>query len=116
MKQTFIEQILGPGDIGTFLAAIFYAMVGVVILLLLSSAKRDQTKVSTPDNFSWGYLIIDNLKRLLLGFLLILVSLRFSREIFGAELTMYFAFGIGLISDMLGKWILKIRSSFSKDE
>lgn len=102
MKQSFLENLLGPGDPGMFLAAMVYALVGVIISLLYDSAKRDQNKLSTPNDFSWGYMLIDNLKRIALSVLLVVVSLRFSREILGADLTMYLALLIGIGFDRLG--------------
>lgn len=102
MKKTFLENLFGPGDPGMFLAALVYAMVGVTISLLYDSSKRDQNKVSTPNDFSWGYLLIDNIKRIVLSVLLVVVSLRFSRELLGADLTMYLALLIGIGFDRLG--------------
>lgn len=101
MKQTFLEQLMGPGDPGTFLAAIVFALVGVIISLLYSSSKRDTAKDSAT-NFSWSYLLLDNIRRVVLSILLILVTLRFSREILGADLTMYLALLVGIGFDRLG--------------
>lgn len=103
MKQSFLENLLGPGDPGMFLAAVVYAVVGIIISLLHDSAKRDQTKYNTPDNFSWGYLLLDNVKRITLSVLLVLVTLRFSREILGADMTMYLALLIGIGFDKLAE-------------
>lgn len=120
MKQSFLENLLGPGDPGMFMAAVVYALVGIVISLLHDSARRDQNNLSTPDNFSWGFLILDNLKRILLSLLLVLVTLRFSREILGADLTMYLALLIGIGFDKLAeKWkssgVLSKKSDPPKD-
>lgn len=101
MKQEVIAYLLGPGEPSYFIAAIIYSLVGVLISLLISSAKRDQSNPTTPDNFSWSYLLWDNAKRILLSFLLIVVTLRFSRELIGADITMYLAFLIGLAYDRL---------------
>lgn len=105
MKKDIISQLLGSGDLGFYIAALIFSMVGVVISLLISSSKRDQTNPSTPNDFSWGYLILDNAKRILLALLLILVTLRFSTELIGANLTMWGALLIGLGWDRLAAYL-----------
>lgn len=103
MKQEILKHLLGPGDPGYFIAAFIYAMVGMLISLLVSASKRDQSKLTTPEAFSWRYLLWDNAKKIILTLILVIVTLRFSREFMGADLTMYLALLVGLGWDMLGE-------------
>ena len=91
MKKDILDHILGPGDPSYFIAAVFYAAIGIIVSLLFSSTKRDQSKPETPNTFSWYYLLWDNAKRIVLSVLLVLITLRFSREFIGADLTMFTA-------------------------
>jgi hypothetical protein len=115
MKQAILNQLLGPGEPSFFIAGFIFAMVGVLISLLISSSKRDISNPNTPNNFSWSYLIIDNGKRILLALLLILITLRFSNELIGANLTMWGALLIGLGWDRLAAY-LKDKGMFEKKD
>lgn len=110
----FEKLILGTNDLPTYLAAFFFAMIGVAIILLLKSKKRDKLSKNTPYEFNLKFLIIDNLKEILLGFLLIIIALRFSVEYAGVELTMYYAFAVGLGIQKLSGIISKIEVSARK--
>lgn len=113
MKKEILDHILGPGDPSYFIAAVFYAAVGIVVSLLFSSTKRDQSKPETPNTFSWYYLLWDNAKRIVLSVLLVLITLRFSREFIGADLTMFTALLVGLGWDRLSSYI-KDKTDFLK--
>lgn len=115
MKKDILNQLLGPGEPAFFIAGFIFAMFGVVISLLFSSSKRDQANPETPEKFSWLYLIYDNGKRILLAFLLIIVTLRFSNELIGANLTMWGALLIGLGWDRLAAY-LKEKGLFEKND
>lgn len=110
----FLNLILGTNDVPTYLAAFFFAMIGVAIILLLKSKKRDKTSVNTPFEFSLKFLILDNLKEILLGFLLIIIALRFSVEYAGVELTMWYALAVGLGLQKISGYISKLEVSARK--
>lgn len=99
--KAVLGHILGEADVAHWIGAIFFACVGVTISLLISSSKRDASSPGTPYKFSFWYLVFDNGKRIALSMLLIFVTLRFSQDILGAQLTMYLALGIGLAFDRL---------------
>ena len=101
----FIEKLLGINDLWSFLIYVFWASIGVLLCLLLNAAKRDLPEHRSPTKFSWKFLIYDNIRRLTIAFILILVSLRFSKEIFGLEQNAFTAFIIGFSSDSLARVI-----------
>lgn len=110
----FEKLMLGTNDVPTYLAAFLFAMFGVAIILLLKSNKRNKTSLNTPFNFSLKFLVLDNLKEIVLGFLLIIIALRFSIEYAGVELTMWYALGVGLGIQKLSGFISKIEVSARK--
>jgi hypothetical protein len=91
----FMDLILGEASVAYYAAAEFFALIALVISLLMHSRTRDKSSTSTPENFSWGFLIWDNFKRIVCGQLMAFILFRFSVEILGRELNMYWAFGIG---------------------
>jgi hypothetical protein len=117
MKKEIIEHLLGPVNPAHFIASLIFAGIGIGISLLWSAALRDQSKPDTPDKFSWKYLFSNNKRRVLLSsvlsILLVIVSLRFTPEIFNVNPTMFSALGIGLGFDRLG-WYLKEKGILDK--
>lgn len=111
MKKDILIHILGPGDPAFFIAAIIFACFGIILSLLIDAAKRDYSNPSTPDQFSWKFMLKDNLIRLIRNALIVFVSIRFSREIIGAEITMYLSFLIGLGLDKVIKFIVNLRAT-----
>ncbi|PKB18395.1 hypothetical protein [Flavobacterium sp. 5] len=112
--EKFLNLVLGTNDVPTYFAALFFAMIGVVIILLVKSKKRDKTSQNTPYHFSFKFLILDNLKEIILGFLLIMIALRFSIEYAGVGLTMWYALGVGLSIQKLSGYISKLESGARK--
>jgi hypothetical protein len=83
----------------------------------MHSRTRDKESANTPQKFSWSFLIWDNFKRIVAGQLLMFLVFRFSTEILGRELNMWWAVLIGFFfsfgSDRLFMW-LKERADFLK--
>lgn len=100
-----IQYIFGTTDISKFSACVFFALVGVVISLLIHSTNRDKDSMRTPFKFRWSVLIDDNSQRILLNLLLILVTLRFCKELTGLDLNMFVSLTIGVMYDKLSEWL-----------
>lgn len=110
----FEKLMLGTNDVPTYLAAFLFAMIGVLIILLLKSKKRNKTSLNTPFDFSIKFLIMDNLREILLGFLLIIIALRFSVEYAGVELTMWYALAVGTSLQKFAGYISQLEVSARK--
>jgi hypothetical protein len=89
-----ISLLLGDGGIEQFIVAMFYAYVGALLLVLISSNKKNSRK--EPFKFTWKNLWCDHTKRIIANLIAIFIAIRFSRDILGADITMYMAFAIGL--------------------
>lgn len=90
-------------SVDQFCAAFVFTLIGVALSLLFNAATRDPNSETSPIEWSWEFFWNDNkmriIKSVLLGLLVIFVSLRFTKEIFGRELSMFFALMIGLSLD-----------------
>lgn len=112
MKQLSIEELIfGTKDLTLFAVCVLFAGIGMLIMLLKKSTKRDKHSEATPFNFKMSFLLIDNLKEIILSLLLVLMALRFSIEYKGVELTVWYAFVIGLSSQQLSSWLSKIENT-----
>ncbi len=105
MNQELLELLIGPGSTARLVGALIYAFLGAFLMLLLSTTKRDVNSNRTPEQFSWRFLFSDNTKRIISTIILIFLFIRFSRELLGADITMYVAVLIGLGSDKLAEFI-----------
>jgi hypothetical protein len=103
--NTMLHKIIGSNDPGSFAAAIFFAFVGVVLSLLLQTTKRDINADSTPFDFSWKFLLSDNVKRIATTLLLIYIAIRFYPDLFGKPINEYLALGVGLALDKIAEVI-----------
>lgn len=101
--EIFIHDILGIDPL-LFLSYVFWAGIGVFLSLLLHATQRS-TVNNTQTAFNWKLLFFNNYKRLLISFILILVTIRFSKQLIGLDQNSFSAFVIGLCSDYLGKII-----------
>ena len=93
MVKTYL---LGEIDPALFSACLIAGLVGIVFILLLGTKLRDPSSAESPIAWSWSYLWNDNLKRILLSVLTVIISLRFMTELFGWELTVWKGFVVGV--------------------
>ena len=107
MKQTLLERLLGTNDTTYIIATLFFAMIGVAIGLLIHFDDRNKTDPTNPTKFSFTFLVKDNWRRILLNFLLILVTIRFCQQITGVQLNEFVALLIGVSYDRLSGFLQK---------
>lgn len=109
----FLDYITGGMSVDQFCAAFVFTLIGVALSLFLDASKRNPVSVNSPIEWSWQYFWNDNLKRILrvvfTSILVIFVSLRFTKELFGREISMFFAFVIGLSLDQVQVFIRKAK-------
>lgn len=92
----FKQLVLGELSIPYYLAAGFFCSLAILLSLYAHSRKRDAGSDNTPQQFSWRFLLWDNLKRAAAGMILMFLFFRFSPDIFGHPLSMWLAVTIGL--------------------
>lgn len=103
--ETFLTYILGNQTPTQFCALLFFALLAAALSLLLQTTKRDIDSENTPLHFSWQFLWQDNIKRIVTSLILIYVAIRFTPQLFGVEISDFWAFVIGFINDKLAQFI-----------
>lgn len=91
--------ILGDVEPALFIASAFFAFIGILIVLLLGTRLRDKESETSPEHFSWRYLLSDNAKRIFASVLCTLVVLRFMPEVLGVKLSAWMGFVVGTFWD-----------------
>lgn len=111
----FKAEFWGSLNPGMLSAAFVMAVIGIALSLLLFTTKRDPLSERTPTHFSWKFFWNDNLKRILksitLTVLVLFVTIRFSQELMGQKLTMFYAFSLGLGLDKVIEMLKKKKES-----
>lgn len=102
------DIILGDKPDGYYLAGLFFSVIGILISLYHSSTKRDKLSANTPVNFSWYFLVWDNIKR---GFTTLVVMFVVFRVFNLVEVWQTVGVGIGLsvgldkiVELLMNKW------------
>lgn len=104
--------ILGDVEPALFIAATFFAMIGIFIVLLMGTRLRDPNSATSPEGFSWKYLFGDNAKRIYCSILCVLVTLRFMPEILNVQLSAWMGFVVGTFWDGIALIIKQKTSLF----
>ncbi|WP_281238168.1 hypothetical protein [Flavobacterium praedii] len=94
--QKFTTLITGTTDTATYMAGLFFALIGLAFHFKVKVARRNAISKNTPYHFSWLFFTQDNLVEIVFSVVAILLALRFSVEYAGTQITMFYAFGIGL--------------------
>lgn len=93
--EEFKQLILGNVSVAYYLAAEFFALLALILSLYMHSKKRDVNSSRTPVKYSVAFLILDNIKRIVVGQITLFIIFRFATELLGRELNMWWAVGIG---------------------
>jgi ABC-type methionine transport system permease subunit len=104
MKQ-FLAMLLGDQQPLPFASLVFYALVGAFVSILLQANHRDPRSIRSPVHFSWSFLLSDNVKRIVTGLILIVLALRFTKQIFGLDINDFWALAIGLANDKIAQFL-----------
>lgn len=95
----YFKLILGSTPAATFFAAYTFALIGIFVSLQTHANNRDISSPETPVQFSYKFLALDNLIRLVGSaftvLLTLFIMLRFSVELLGTPLSMLTAFALG---------------------
>ena len=106
----FLNLILGTTDIPTYLAGLLFALIGLAFYYRSKIKKRDKGSPETPYQFSLKFFLRDNLSELIFSIMGIIMLMRFSVEYVGAEVTMIYSIGLGLIGPKVIDMIMEYQS------
>lgn len=91
----FKHLILGDLSGWYYLAAFFFSFLAILLSMWAGSKKRDVSSSSTPQKYSWRFLLWDNIKRISMGLVAIFLIFRFTSTLINRELSMEVAVGVG---------------------
>ncbi len=91
--------ILGNVEPQLFFACVFFAFIGILVVLLMGTKLRDASSEASPTKFSWNYLFNDNAKRIYSSVLCVLIALRFMPEVLNLTLSPWMGFVVGTFWD-----------------
>lgn len=106
----FLNLILGTTDVPTYSAGLLFALIGLAFYYRSKIKKRDKGSPETPYQFSLKFFLRDNLSELIFSILGIILLMRFSVEYVGAEVTMIYSIGLGLIGPKVIDMIMEYQS------
>ena len=99
MKE-FTQLISGGLSFGYYLAALFFSSLAILLSMWVGSTKRDVNSKATPHQYSFRFLLWDNVKRIFGGLIAMFLVYRFSSSIIGRGLSMEAAVGVGFFISM----------------
>lgn len=73
----FITNLTGGESLQRFISMMVFALFGATINLLTNVRQRDKYSESTPMDFSFKFMLLDNWKRMVSSLLLIYLFVRF---------------------------------------
>lgn len=126
MEQLFIKQLLGGQDPIIYLTGFVFALIGVAIRLLNGAKKRNRLSLHTPYDFSWKFLLINNLRDLTLGLLMAFILFRFTNVFVSISLSrlvgfningvdkMFYAFLVGTAFTTVSQWFKRLELNAGK--
>lgn len=113
MKVT--DYLFGSIPVQMLIGAGVFVIIGVLISKTLDAATRKPDNIASPYNWSWKYFWNDNNRRIInsavSSVLIVFCSLRFSKDLFGAELSMIYALIIGLCLDAVKIKFRKLKNT-----
>lgn len=92
----FLNLIFGTTDLPTYLAGLFFALIGLAFFYKRKLSNRNRLSANTPYHFSLRFFTQDNLVELVFSIMAIFLALRFCVEYAGVKVTMFYALGVGL--------------------
>lgn len=98
----FTKILLGNGPLGFFFGFVVIAIICAFVSLLIEVNSRDIKSTNTPEEFSYKFMLVHNLLRILANILLIPIFIRISYEWIPMPWMLLVAVGIGAGSDRLG--------------
>jgi len=124
--QQIMKQLLGGQDITVYLSGFVFALIGVAIRLLNNAKKRNKLSLHSPYQFSWKFLLINNLRDLSLGLLMGFIIFRFTnvfisvfvQYLVGFSLDgidkMFYAFLVGTAFTTVSQWFKRLELNAGK--
>jgi uncharacterized membrane protein len=112
--EKFLSLVLGTTDLSTYLAGLFFALIGLGFYYKNKVAKRNKNSKNTPYIFSLKFFGQDNLVEIVFSLVAIMLALRFSVEYAGVSPTMFYSLGIGFGLPKFVNWLQNVKAKARK--
>lgn len=99
--NTFLNTILSGMDLAVFAGYFAIAFFAAVLSLILRAERKRKMSINTPDTFSWGFFLRDNISTFLMNLFFIPPCILFSNYIIGQEISGWVSFLIGFTINQL---------------
>ena len=110
---TFWEQFFGTIPASTYLAGGIFIAFGILISWYIKSKNGQKNNPDTPSVFSWRLFWFSKMPRKIVSVLVNIVvgfvAMRFTNDLFGMALTMFFCLIIGITFDRIIIMISKLK-------
>lgn len=91
-----LSELLGSYKASLYITYFIFVMLGIIVSLRVASLGRDKMSNNTPYKFSFGFLIQDNILRVLGSLAFVFLSIRLGVELFNVVPEYYSATLMGL--------------------
>jgi uncharacterized membrane protein len=112
--EKFLSLVLGTTDVPTYLAGLFFALIGLGFYYKNKVSKRNKNSKNTPYVFSLKFFAQDNLVEMVFSLVAIFLALRFSVEYAGVSPTMFYSLGIGFGLPKFVNWLQNVQANARK--
>lgn len=99
--NTFLNTILQGMELPVFMGYFAIAFFAAIISLIFRAERKRKQSIGTPDSFSFGFFLRDNISTFLINTMIIPPAILFSNEFIGSEITGWISFMIGLTANEL---------------
>jgi len=108
----FMSLLLGNVSITTYVVGAIFMLLGIIVSWYFKSLDAVKHNPNTPDTFQWKLFLLTKIPRkvwsIIVNSIIGFAIMRFSTEMFGMALTMFFCFSAGLVFDRIVVIISKI--------
>lgn len=89
------HHFFGGISLGQYLAGFLWCGIGAVLSYWITYKNRNKESETTPTKFNLKFFILDNMTRIVTGFITAFLFIRFASDIFGIDFTSFYAMLIG---------------------
>lgn len=100
MFKEYKDLMLGDISIPTYLALFTFSFLAIALSIYAHSKSSYKKTDRTPEAFSWGFMIWDNMKRFASGMIVMFLLYRFAFDWLSDNVSMQLAVGIGFFVSM----------------
>ena len=114
-NNILLDTLLNGQTKEGFIALLIYGYLGLIISLLIELMFHSK-KIKKTGGFKIRYYFKDNIYRLIISILSVVIGATFTEDIIGVAVSLKGAFILGLASDKVIQWVIKLKKTKTTDE